>query len=128
MILKEDITKEIVELVIENDSFYNVKLLCPECLDMDELYTCTTCWGQGGNIEYKASRIIKALYGYKFTENYTNEISIEEIKNLINDNEITYYQCSFFYDEHPSLERFKEEDWDECIELTLYNLFFYLLD
>ena len=97
---------------------------------MDDLYTCTTCWGQGGNIEYKASKIIKVLYGYKFTENYTNEISIEEIKNLIdeNENKISYKSASFFFEDYSLFEKFKEEEWDELVNLELYVLFEYLLN
>jgi DNA-directed RNA polymerase subunit RPC12/RpoP len=59
--MTEDIKKQIIERVYEK--MYETEINCPECESMvdDHLYTCTTCWTQGGNGKIQLSNLFQNI-------------------------------------------------------------------
>jgi len=133
MINKNELTKELAEAVIENNEFYEIKLSCFECQNIeDDQYTCTTCWGQGGNIEHKSEIVLKAAFKLKYNKNEDNEFTIEEIKNLVENNDLNNSCKWLFFDEYGDLLKHGEDEDPEYPStyrtLDIETLFLFLLD
>jgi len=51
-----------IEALYNAGAFEGLVTECPDCSGIgDEQYTCTTCWGQGGNIQIDVNEVIENL-------------------------------------------------------------------
>lgn len=121
-------TKELIKKIIDNNEFYEVVFSCPDCSWVDDdQYTCTTCWGQGGNTKYKSQNILNILFSYKYEENFKHDLSIDDLKHIIDNEDIAYYEENLYFDEYPELKIHAEEEWDNSVRIIFHQMIDFLL-
>lgn len=131
MLSRFELSKELIETVIEENEFYELKVSCPSCQSIDdEQYTCTDCWGQGGNTEYKVNVILKAAFDLKYNKDEKNEFTLEEIKELVNESISSHCIWLFLDDENYKylIKKSEDQEWQNYRVLDIENVFYYLLN
>lgn len=123
-----DVTKEIIDIAIEEEAFSNEYLYCPECHNIeDDQYGCNYCDGQGGNTKISVFKVLSILYNYKYDPSYESDYSVDNLKDIFDYNGDNFENLVIFYSDYEKLTPLKEDEFDEYISISFSKLFDFLI-
>lgn len=84
------ILKQIIEHVKREQDIYEIELICPSCDSEDDLLDtiCTTCYNSGNHNSITMGRVLDALFDYKYDGESSSELTIQNIIDITDNNEI----------------------------------------
>lgn len=106
------LTKDVLMKMIDNSVFSGKHVECPDCQCIDDdQYTCTSCWGQGGNVKISLESLFKAAYEIKLLGKEDPFWSFDYVKALLSDSKESVFveRCDFENDGVSSA--FGDEDY-----------------
>ncbi len=116
------ISQRFVDKLIENDAFWEHKSSCPHCSAIeDEYYTCTDCWSEGGNTQFKITYLLTVLNDFKKNQVEKTCLKTNTVFDILNNSD--FDSITLIYDDYRGII-FKQitDEYDIYNEVFSVNL------